>query len=150
MRPVLSTCLDFLAVVVGSGCGAQPTEPSVGRLLDAPTMLAIKGRAVTAHVQPQVKKSTVRVLVKLRSKRYPTSQLTIKNVYLVTNDGVWSSDVRRLRQRKCSKVCLAALAQGPARGLKAGQGAQVVIALKTPQGQTLFIKDMARQKLLAR
>lgn len=142
--------LAFFAItttILGAGCGMQQFEPSVGQLLDAPISLNIAGSAVKVNVKSRLIQKTVRLGVVVTGKTQTVSQLQLTNVYLVTTEGVWSSDVSRLMQRKCRKNCLSAIAKGPANGLKLGQGVQIVVALKTPKGSTVFVKDKKGQLL---
>ncbi|SEI59927.1 hypothetical protein SAMN04488058_10192 [Deinococcus reticulitermitis] len=132
--------LPGLALLL-AGCGGVNVAPSAGQLLDAPTTLNMTGLPLTAQATPVVTGETFRVKVKLRVPRDEVPKMTVINLYVVTRDGVWSAGPGRTAQRRCANTCTLAVASGPARGLRSGTGAQVVVGLQDTQGRTYLLRD---------
>lgn len=126
-----------------AACGTTPADPNAADLLDAPTTLQLGQSRVRATTQAQLMGDTLRVRVKLgASAGLPALHPT--NVYLVTGAGVWTAPLGKIKVA-CSRECRVLTAQGPANGLRAGQGIEVVVGLKDARGRSFLLRDSASQ-----
>lgn len=137
MKRLLAAALTLLMV----GCGGVTTAPTAGQLLDAPTNLNVTGKVLTADAAPTVSGGVFSVKVKLQTPRSALPALNVTDVYVVTNDGVWSAGVTQASQWKCGPNCAYAIGRGPADGVQLGEGVQVVVGLRDAQGRTLLVRD---------
>lgn len=123
-------------------CGALgPASPTTAQLLSAPTTLTVAGRSLTAEASPSISGAVFRVQVQVQSPRPPLPPLTVTDVYVVTREGVWRSGVAPGSQRACAGACTFAVGRGAARGMVAGTGSQVVVALRDPLGRSYLLRD---------
>lgn len=132
--------IPFAALLL-AGCGSLDTAPTAGQLLDAPTTLNVTGKALTATAAPTLSGNLFSVKVKLQTPRATLPNLSVTNVYVVTNDGVWSTEVAKASQWKCGTNCALAVGRGSADGVQAGEGVQVVVGLRDAQGRTFLLRD---------
>lgn len=137
MKRLFAAAVTLLMV----GCGAVSNTPTAGQLLDAPTNLNVTGKVLTLDAAPTLSGNVFSVKVKLQSQRTALPNLNVTDVYVVTNDGVWSAGVTKASQWKCGSNCTFAVGRGPADGVQARQGVQVVINLKDAQGRTFLLRD---------
>lgn len=124
-----------------AGCGSLNAAPTAGQLLDAPTTLNVAGTPLTAEAAPLLSGDLFSVKIKVKTARSALPDLKITEVYVVTNDGVWSAPATVGSQWRCAANCAFALGSGPANGLQAGEGVQVVIGLQDNQGRQLLLRD---------
>ncbi|GMA13812.1 hypothetical protein E5F05_15015 [Deinococcus metallilatus] len=133
-----------LAAALLSACGdlAAPPAPTAGDLLGAPTSLQVTGRSLKAEATPTLDGTTLNVRVRVQPSRAPLPPLTLTGVYVVTEDGVWSAVTTRGESQDCgANSCLQGTGRGAARGLRPGEGVQVVVSLKDAQGRTMWLRD---------
>lgn len=133
--------LPLVAALLGA-CGtlAEPPTPTAGDLLAAPTALQIAGRSLKADATSSLDGNTFQVRVRVQATRPPLPSLAVTGVYVVTEDGVWSAATTQ--SGRCGKgTCLQGTGRGGARGLRSGEGAQIVISLRDAGGRTLWLRD---------
>lgn len=135
--------LPLVAALLGA-CGslAGPPTPSAGELLAAPTSLQVTGRSLRAEATSDLEgeTETFRVRVRVHTSRPPLPSLTVTGVYAVTGDGVWSAATTQ--SGRCGKgACLRGVGQGAARGLRSGEGMQIVVSLQDAGGRTFWLRD---------
>lgn len=133
-------CAGFLA-----GCGSLNAAPTPGELLDAPTTLNVGGSTVTAQAVPALKGNVFNVRIVLRSAKTLMPSLIVKDVYVVTNEGVWQSSTTKRNLWKCSASCAVAVGRGPANGVQPGDAVQVVLGVQDEQGRELLLRDEQAQ-----
>lgn len=137
----MKRCLAAVLTSLLVGCGSVSTAPNAGQLLDAPTNLNITGKVLTADAAPTLSGNVFSVKVRVLSPRAALPKLSVTDVYVVANDGVWSAGITKASQWKCGNNCALAVGRGPADGMQAGQGVQVVVSLKDAQGRTFLLRD---------
>ena len=128
-----------------AGCGSLNAAPTAGQLLDAPTSLNLSGQPLTAQAFPAVSNGVFSVKVKVRSLKAALPDVKVTGVYVVTNDGVWEASSAERGPLKCGLQCAFMVGSGPANGLAAGQGVQVVLGLKDTKGRELLLRDPQAQ-----
>ncbi|WP_034384549.1 hypothetical protein [Deinococcus sp. YIM 77859] len=131
-----------LAAALLSACGnmAAPPTPLAGDLLGAPTALQVEGRSLKADAAPVLEGDRFQVRVRVQASRAPVPSLSVTGVYVVTEDGVWRA--ASTRALSCGgPTCLQSLGSGAARGLRSGEGVQVVVSLKDARGRTMWLRD---------
>lgn len=131
----------LLCALLLAGCGSLSTTPTTGQLLDAPTTLNVAGKPVKTQATPTVNGNIFSVKIKLSTTRAVLPALKLKDVYVVTQDGVWTANTPRNSQWKCAPNCALAVVRGPANGLQRGMGVQIVLGLQDAQGRTLLLRD---------
>lgn len=126
-----------------SACGtlAPAPAPTAGDLLAAPTTLQVAGRRLRADATPHLKGQTLGVNVRVRAARAPMTGLTMTDVYVVTDDGVWSASAQGGDRPGCGGRCLLGTGRGEAGSLRPGDGVQVVVRLQDDQGRPLWLRD---------
>lgn len=135
--------LPLAAALLGA-CGTLPSPPapSTGDLLASPTALQVGARRLKVEAAPVLGEQTFRVRVRVHAARPPLPPLTLTGVYVVTGDGVWTAPLEPSEVRRCgARPCLQATGSGEARGLRPGEGVQVVISLRDEAGRTLWLRD---------
>ncbi|EYB67915.1 hypothetical protein DEIPH_ctg031orf0059 [Deinococcus phoenicis] len=133
-----------LAAALLSACGtlAGPPTPTAGDLLAAPTALQVAGRSLRVEATPTLDGATFNVQVRVQASRASPPPLTVTGVYVVTEDGVWSASSTQGDRQPCgAAVCLQGSGRGTSRGLRSGEGVQVVVGLKDARGRTLWLRD---------
>ncbi len=140
--PVKRLLPPLLLLPLAVGCGSAGSVPSAAQLLDAPTTLNVGGKLLSARVLPTVQEQVLAVRVRLSTgqKELP-ARLNLSGVYVVTNDGVWSSTVTAPLQWKCGPTCALSAARGPAGNVQPGQNVQVVLSLNDGQGHTFLLRS---------
>lgn len=135
--------LPCAAALLGA-CGtlSSPPAPSTGDLLASPTALQVGARRLKVEAAPVLGGETFRVRVRVQASRPPLPPLALTGVYVVTGDGVWTAPLSPAVPRRCgARPCLQASGSGEARGLRSGQGVQVVVRLRDEAGRTLWLRD---------
>lgn len=134
--------LPLLALSLLAGCGTVSTAPTAGQLLDAPTTLNVGGKLLSAAAWPSLKDNVLSVRVRVSAPRSSLpGQLNLTGVYVVSNEGVWSSTLKPSAQWKCGSGCALGVGRGPAGELQTGQNVQVVLGLSNGQGQNYFLRS---------
>ncbi|MEW6422669.1 MAG: hypothetical protein AB1511_13220 [Deinococcota bacterium] len=137
-----------VATVLLAACGglASPPAPMASDLLGAPTALQIAGRSLRAEALPALAGNTFNVRVRVQASAAPLPSLAVTGVYVVTEDGVWTATSTQSERQDCGpKVCLQGTGRGAARGLRPGEGVQVVVSLKDAKGRVLWLRDPRAQ-----
>lgn len=138
MKRCLTAALTLLLV----GCGSVSTAPTAGQLLDAPSTLNVGGTLLGASAWPTLSNTVLSVRVRVQSARSALPpRLSINTVYVVTNDGVWSTPLSSSLQWKCGSGCALGVGRGPAGDLQVGQGVQVVLGLSDAQGRSFLLRS---------
>ncbi|WP_272977064.1 hypothetical protein [Deinococcus geothermalis] len=128
-------------LLVACGSLASPPAPTAGDLLGAPTALQLAGRSLKAQASPTLAGNSFNVRVRVQASAAPLPPLTLTGVYVVTEDGVWMADTTQSERSDCApKVCLQGTGRGAARGLRPGEGVQVVVSLKDSKGRVLWLR----------
>lgn len=128
------------------GCATFSAVPTTGQLLDAPTKLDFQGNTVTASSNSTLNDfdNSLNVEVLLKTYEQPLPKLKIKDVFMITNGGVWIAAYDKINQTQCythSDTCTMAVSSGSAQGLEQGEGAQVVVKLQDDSGETYLLRD---------
>ena len=134
-----------LMTLLLAGCGTLNSAPTAGQLLDAPTTLNVAGNPVKADAFPTVKRDVFSVKVKLSTSKSTLPGLKLTDVYVVTQDGVWTADSTTSKTWKCAANCTMAQARGAANGVEVGAGVQVILGLQDTQGRQYLLRDAQAQ-----
>ncbi|UQN05563.1 hypothetical protein [Deinococcus sp. QL22] len=129
------------AGLVACGGLASPPAPSAGDLLSAPTTLNLAGRTVKLDATPQLTQNTLNLRVRLQTTQKQLPKLKVMGVYMVTAGGVWNALPQEARACDARSRCTQVTASGPAQGLKAAAGVQVVVNLSSSDGRTYWLRD---------
>jgi hypothetical protein len=145
MKRVLLVLCAAAGLVACGGLASPPApsvlKPSAGDLLSAPTTLNLAGRTVKLDATPQLTLSTLNLRVRLQTTQKPLPKLKVLGVYMVTAGGVWNALPNAARACDARNRCTQVTASGPAQGLKASAGVQVVVNLSSSDGRTYWLRD---------
>lgn len=134
--------LPVAAALLGAcgSLGAAPA-PTAADLLAAPTTLQVGGRRLQAEAAPHLKGENLGVRVRVRAAQSTVPPLAVTDVYMVTDDGVWSAAAQGGSRPACGGRCLQGTGRGEAGSLRPGDGVQVVVRLQDPRGRALWLRD---------
>lgn len=138
-RALLVLCAA--AGLVACGELTSPPVPSAGDLLSAPTALNLAGRTVKLDATPQLAQNTLNLRVQLQTAQKSLPKLKVLDVYMVTSGGVWNAPPQAARACDARSRCTQVTASGPAPGLKAASGVQVIVNLSDAGGRTYWLRD---------
>ncbi|MDB5046479.1 MAG: hypothetical protein JWQ08_2529 [Deinococcus sp.] len=142
MKRVLLLMCAAAALVACGGLSSAPA-PSAGDLLSAPTALNLAGRTIKLDAAPQLAQTDLNLRVRVQTSHKPLPKLKVLGVYMVTAGGVWNAAPQAARPCDARNRCTQVTASGPAQGLKAATGVQVVVNLSTADGRTYWLRDAA-------
>ncbi|MFC6590833.1 hypothetical protein ACFP81_01470 [Deinococcus lacus] len=133
MRRALAALLVAASL---AACGnLSSVQPTAGELLGAPVSLNMGGRSVALDAAATLRGERLSVAVRLPAR----AALQVREVYVVTQGGVWRGQVSATGR---SGASLQASASGPARGLRPGEAVQVVARVEA-QGKSWWVRDAA-------
>lgn len=138
MKWLCALCFGLVSVLAGCGTRTTAADFTAGELLGMPTTIRTMGNSMKLESTPVLDGKTLRVQVRVLPA---LRSLTLIDVYVVTQDGVWRAPISRRASQRCGEMCLQGIGQGPSQSLRIGEGIQVIASLQDAKGQSLWLRD---------
>ena len=139
MKKLFPLLLGASVTLVACGSVESSAPPSAAELMRAPNSLNLAGRTLSLEALPTLSGELLTVQAKVSSD---TSYLplAVREMYLITQGGVWNT-VGQWQAARCGSACEMAVGSGYAGGLLSGEQVQVVVRLQDSAGRNFWLRD---------